>query len=123
MTSEEGCRQLLKHADADNILSKLVDTLGWDEAGRGMNAAFAIGRLCDVEQGRSRLLELPNSESMVSETALFSPPLSSLVLHHPVSFCFLGDTEKYTCPLCLLLSLLFFLFGCVIVFVCFFSLF
>ena len=30
-----------------------------------MNAAFAIGRLCDMEQGRRRLLGLPDSEKMV----------------------------------------------------------
>ena len=34
--------------------------------GRGMNAAFAIGRLCDLECGRSRLLTLPESEKMVN---------------------------------------------------------
>ena len=33
--------------------------------GRGMNAAFAIGRLCDLEAGRSRLLGLLESERMV----------------------------------------------------------
>ena len=38
--------------------------------GRGMNAAFAIGRLCDMEVGRSRLLGLPESERMVSELPL-----------------------------------------------------
>ena len=30
-----------------------------------MNAAFAIGRLCDMEIGRKRLLSLPDSEAMV----------------------------------------------------------
>ena len=33
--------------------------------GRGMNAAFAIGRLCDMDQGRKRLLQLNDSERMV----------------------------------------------------------
>ena len=33
--------------------------------GRGMNSAFAIGRLCDMETGRVRLLSLPESEKMV----------------------------------------------------------
>ena len=31
-----------------------------------MNAAFAIGRLCDLELGRNYLLGLPESERMVS---------------------------------------------------------
>ena len=33
--------------------------------GRGMNAAFAIGRLCDLDIGRKSLLALPDSEKMV----------------------------------------------------------
>ena len=31
-----------------------------------MNAAFAIGRLCDMDNGRKRLLQLSESERMVS---------------------------------------------------------
>ena len=30
-----------------------------------MNAAFAIGRLCDMDNGRKRLLQLSESERMV----------------------------------------------------------
>ena len=33
-----------------------------------MNAAFAIGRLCDMDQGRKRLLQLNDSERMVCST-------------------------------------------------------
>jgi hypothetical protein len=33
--------------------------------GRGMNAAFAIGRLCDMDAGVVRLLSLPMSDKMV----------------------------------------------------------
>lgn len=40
-------------------------------AGRGMNAAFAIGRLCDMDVGRQQLLTLPESEKMVSEGCIF----------------------------------------------------
>ena len=32
-----------------------------------MNAAFAIGRLCDMDTGRQRLLALQDSEKMVSQ--------------------------------------------------------
>ena len=31
-----------------------------------MNAAFAIGRLCDMENGVAKLLSLPLSDKMVS---------------------------------------------------------
>ena len=35
--------------------------------GRGMNAAFAIGRVSDIDTGRSKLLSLPDSEKMVNK--------------------------------------------------------
>lgn len=43
----------------------------FDVAGRGMNAAFAIGRLCDMEVGRKRLLLLSDSEKMVCHYIVF----------------------------------------------------
>ena len=38
-----------------------------------MNAAFAIGRLCDMDNGRKRLLQLPDSERMVIFAFLLLP--------------------------------------------------
>ena len=63
--SEEGSQRLLDHRNSLQILTKLVDSLGMDEAGRGMNAAFAIGRLCDLDDGRKRLLHHKDSNKMV----------------------------------------------------------
>ena len=63
--AEEGCERILSHTQTDVILSKLILSLGVDEAGRGMNSAFAIGRLCDMEVGRCKLLSLHESEKMV----------------------------------------------------------
>ena len=37
-----------------------------------MNAAFAIGRLCDMDTGRQRLLALQDSEKMVSQALFWS---------------------------------------------------
>ena len=34
-------------------------------SGRGMNAAFAVGRLCDFEAGCKRMLSLKTSDIMV----------------------------------------------------------
>ena len=49
--------------------------------GRGMNAAFAIGRLCDLEEGRKRLLFLAESERMVGlEAANLYSSTSNFVL-------------------------------------------
>ncbi|XP_033764202.1 uncharacterized protein LOC117345255 isoform X3 [Pecten maximus] len=69
--SENGCLKVLGHDHSHHILSRLVQSLGVDEAasGRGMNAAFAIGRLCDIEAGRKRLLQLTESERMLSALA------------------------------------------------------
>ncbi|XP_060068103.1 uncharacterized protein LOC132548269 [Ylistrum balloti] len=69
--SENGCVKVLDHEHSQHILSRLVQSLGVDEAasGRGMNAAFAIGRLCDIEAGRKRLLQLTESERMLSALA------------------------------------------------------
>ena len=36
-----------------------------------MNAAFAIGRLCDFEAGCKRILSLKTSDSMVFRTLLY----------------------------------------------------
>lgn len=125
--SENGCNAILEHENSQHILSKLVHSLGVDEAGtvfcqcyiwfcwlilqhhngnkflifsyitsatfiiflrflkpagftlikdfdvagRGMNAAFAIGRLCDMEVGRKRLLLLSDSEKMVCHYIVF----------------------------------------------------
>ena len=38
-------------------------------SGRGMNAAFAIGRLCDFEAGCKRMLSLKTSNMMVNIVA------------------------------------------------------
>ena len=40
---EDGCEKVLKHSLSDKILTKMIDSLGSDNAGRGMNCAFAIG--------------------------------------------------------------------------------
>ena len=39
-----GCEKILTHSISQAILKKLIESLGCDNAGRGMNCAFAIGR-------------------------------------------------------------------------------
>ena len=36
-----------------------------DDAGKGMNVAFGIGRLCDLDDGRKRLLHHKDANKMV----------------------------------------------------------
>ena len=53
-----------------------------------MNAAFAIGRLCDMEQGRRRLLGLPDSEKMV---------IFAQILKKIISSFFFAERKKIFC--------------------------
>uniref|UniRef100_H2Y1V7 Armadillo repeat-containing domain-containing protein n=3 Tax=Ciona intestinalis TaxID=7719 RepID=H2Y1V7_CIOIN len=54
--SEDGCHSVLNHPNSPYILTRLIQSLGNDAAGRGMNSAFAIGRLLDMAPGKKRLL-------------------------------------------------------------------
>jgi hypothetical protein len=58
---DSGCDKLLSHSKCSQlILEKLVQSLGCDNAGRGMNCAFALGRICDSEKGRYAILQINN---------------------------------------------------------------
>ena len=39
--------------------------------GRGMNAAFAIGRPCDITKGRTMLPTLPEANKMVTHLGMY----------------------------------------------------
>lgn len=60
-----GCEKLLNHSLARKILNELINSLGNDNAGRGMNCAFAIGRLCDNELGRMTILKIANIKKLI----------------------------------------------------------
>ena len=62
---EAGCARILAHHMAHKIFTKLITSLGSDNAGRGMNCAFAIGRICDDEARREELLKVVNSKTLV----------------------------------------------------------
>ena len=51
-----------------------------------MNAAFAIGRLCDMDTGRRRLLGLPESEKMVIYYNLYHFMFSVFITLIPLPF-------------------------------------
>ena len=65
---DDGRKRLLHHKDPNNIVRtmsgegvecgrlRMLCYVGMDEADKDMNAAFAIGRLCDLGDGRKRLL-------------------------------------------------------------------
>lgn len=62
---DSGCEKLLKHQLSKKILNELINSLGSDNAGRGMNCAFAIGRICDNENGRLAILKLAHVKKLV----------------------------------------------------------
>ena len=47
------------------MVLSVVYCVDMDEAGSGMNAAFAKGRLCDLDNGRERLLHHKDANKMV----------------------------------------------------------
>ncbi len=60
-----GCEKLLSFHSATHILKKLISSLESDNPGRGMNCAFAIGRICDNEAGRSQILNLGSLKKLI----------------------------------------------------------
>ncbi|CAE1175678.1 unnamed protein product [Acanthosepion pharaonis] len=63
--SEDGCYRLLNHKNYKTILENLINSLG--SSGRGTNAAFAIGRLCDQKMEQNVLENHDGLEKMVTQ--------------------------------------------------------
>ncbi|KXJ13637.1 Usherin [Exaiptasia diaphana] len=61
--SEDMLWGLLKLLDSNDSRFNPLDIL--NPNGRGMNSAFAIGRLCDLEAGCARILAMPESKRMI----------------------------------------------------------
>ncbi|KAG8534522.1 hypothetical protein GDO81_019246, partial [Engystomops pustulosus] len=71
---QEGCARLLEHPKSALILKKIISSLHVDEAGCGLNAAFTLGRLCDTDTGRRRVLALEEADNMVSALTVSGLP-------------------------------------------------
>ena len=56
---------VMKGPKCDHFYLEIVYPFCFFILGRGMNAAFAIGRLCDMESGRRHMLMLKKSDQMV----------------------------------------------------------
>ncbi|KAJ8347001.1 hypothetical protein SKAU_G00284020 [Synaphobranchus kaupii] len=63
---EEACQRLLQHPSAPKTLRNLAQCLAHSHTDTAMNAAFAVGRLCGTEEGRSLLLALEQEHQLVS---------------------------------------------------------
>ncbi|TPP61667.1 hypothetical protein FGIG_03062 [Fasciola gigantica] len=64
--SEKGLWMILESSKSPIILEHLVNCLGADAAGCGMNCAFALGRVCDAADGVQRLKKLSNKDHLLS---------------------------------------------------------
>ncbi|KAF5395275.1 hypothetical protein PHET_12469 [Paragonimus heterotremus] len=64
--SDKGLQMIMERPQLSNILVNLINCLGVDKAGCGMNCAFTLGRICDSSLGIRKILETPNKAKMVS---------------------------------------------------------
>ncbi|KAG9353860.1 hypothetical protein JZ751_011984 [Albula glossodonta] len=76
---EAACRSLLHHPSAARTLRSLVQCLAHNHTDTAMNAAFAVGRLCGSEEGRSLLLTLEQQHELVRYSAKFCKTLSEFI--------------------------------------------
>ncbi|XP_041915616.1 uncharacterized protein LOC121680347 isoform X2 [Alosa sapidissima] len=63
---EEACHSLLSQPSATRTLSRLAQCLAHSDTDTAMNAAFAVGRLCGSEQGRTLILAQAREHQLVS---------------------------------------------------------
>lgn len=57
---------MLRHSDNQLIIEQLVDALKLDDPNRSTNAAFAIGRLIESDDGKNLLISVCGIEKLVS---------------------------------------------------------
>lgn len=62
---EEGCARILNIRCSRKIFLHLIDGLICDKPNRAMNAAFALGRLFQLESGQRNLLKMKQADNMV----------------------------------------------------------
>ncbi|XP_028830758.1 uncharacterized protein LOC114787132 isoform X2 [Denticeps clupeoides] len=63
---EVACQSLLSHSSAADTIKRLVQCLGHGHTDTAMNAAFAVGRLCGSELGRTLILAEAREHKLVS---------------------------------------------------------
>ncbi|OON19357.1 fibronectin type III domain protein, partial [Opisthorchis viverrini] len=63
--SDTGLHMIITKPQISDIIVHLINCLGVDEAGCGMNCAFILGRICDSDYGIKKVLDAPNKELMV----------------------------------------------------------
>lgn len=67
LTVEEiGCQTILTHSKHRQILNELVSALDIEDPSRSTNAAFAIGRLIEKDDGKKTLVSVCGQYKIVS---------------------------------------------------------
>ena len=68
---EEGCARLLNLRFSNKIIVQLINSLVCDSPNQAMNAAFALGRLFQLESCQKNLLLMKQSDQMVGSIFYF----------------------------------------------------
>ncbi|KAG5447513.1 Receptor-type tyrosine-protein phosphatase F, partial [Clonorchis sinensis] len=63
--SDTGLHMIITKPQISDIIVHLINCLGVDEAGCGMNCAFTLGRICDSDYGIKKVMNAPNKELML----------------------------------------------------------
>ncbi|KAF6776786.1 hypothetical protein AHF37_03912 [Paragonimus kellicotti] len=64
--SDKGLRMIMERPQLSDTLVNLINCLGVDKAGCGMNCAFTLGRICDSSLGIRKVLEMPNKAKLLT---------------------------------------------------------
>lgn len=76
---EMGCQTILTHSKHREILSQLMRALDINDPSRATNAAFAIGRLIEGNEGKKILIAACGQEPLVSIECWWSTMNGSLL--------------------------------------------
>ncbi|CAL8101889.1 unnamed protein product [Calicophoron daubneyi] len=63
--SDRGLHLIVNYPESSDVLSHLIDSVGVDEAGCGMNCAFTLGRICDSVSGMKKILGAKNKDNLL----------------------------------------------------------
>jgi hypothetical protein len=66
---ESGCQLILTHSKHQDIFRQLLLGLNMDDPSRATNAAFAIGRLMESNEGKQIIVADCEHEKLVSSSA------------------------------------------------------
>ncbi|CAF0747156.1 unnamed protein product [Didymodactylos carnosus] len=78
---EIGCKTILTHQNNRFISKRLVSALKTDDPGRSTNAAFAIARLCETDDGRRTIVNAVGQEELFNRLSSMLTSTDDTGLH------------------------------------------